>query len=288
MTIEDVSYNIGMSWNTIKNIEKKHLQTHYSNPDLSNLQRIGIDEFSVAKSHTYMTVVMDLDQSKVIYVGEGRSSESLDKFWTKLRSKNIKPKAIAMDMWPAYIKSVLDNAPEADIIFDRFHIVKMLNKAIDELRRDIYRDETNLNKRTLMKGTRWLILLNPEKLTDKTKSKLNAALAVNRPLAAAYYLKEELRLLWSQKNLLEALSFLEQWVKKAVESGIKKLIAFANTLMAHRTGIISWYKHRISTGPLEGFNNKIKVLKRKAYGYRDFEFFILKIYALHSTRYALL
>ena len=235
-----------------------------------------------------MTVVMDLDQSKVIYVGEGRSSESLDKFWTKLRSKNIKPKAIAMDMWPAYIKSVLDNAPEADIIFDRFHIVKMLNKAIDELRRDIYRDETNLNKRTLMKGTRWLILLNPEKLTDKTKSKLNAALAVNRPLAAAYYLKEELRLLWSQKNLLEALSFLEQWVKKAVESGIKKLIAFANTLMAHRTGIISWYKHRISTGPLEGFNNKIKVLKRKAYGYRDFEFFILKIYALHSTRYALL
>ena len=191
-------------------------------------------------------------------------------------------------MWPAYIKSVLDNAPETDIIFDRFHIVKMLNKAIDELRRDIYRDETDLNKRTLMKGTRWLILLNPDKLTDKTKSKLDAALAVNKPLAVAYYLKEELRLLWSQKNISEALSFLEQWVKKAVESGIKKLIAFANTLISHRTGIINWYKHRISTGPLEGFNNKIKVLKRKAYGYRDFEFFILKIYALHSTRYALL
>src|SRR6056297_1764391 len=135
MTIEDVAYNVGMSWNTIKNIEKKYLQTNYSNPDLSNLRRICIDEFSVAKGHTYMTVVMDLDQSKVIYVGEGRSSESLDNFWAKLRSKNIEIKAIAMDMWPAYIKSVLDNAPKADIIFDRFHIVKMLNKAIDELRR---------------------------------------------------------------------------------------------------------------------------------------------------------
>ena len=98
MTIEDVAYNVGMSWNTIKNIEKKYLRAHYSNPDLSNLRRIGIEEFSVAKGHTYMTVVMDLDQSKVIYVGEGRSSESLDKFWAKLRSKNIEIKAIAMDM----------------------------------------------------------------------------------------------------------------------------------------------------------------------------------------------
>jgi len=288
MTIEDVAYNVGMNWNTIKNIEKKYLKLHYSKPDLSGVKRIAIDEFSISKGHSYMTVIMDLDRSKVIYVGEGRSSESLENFWKRISHLKIQIEAIAMDMWPAYIKSAITNAPGGDIIFDRFHIVKMLNKTLDELRRDIYRDETQYNKRVLMKGTRWLLLMNQDNLSEKAKTRLEEALAVNKPLSIAYYLKEEIKLLWSQNNLTQALNFLQQWVKKAHVSGIKKLIEFANTLMAHRTGIINWYKHRISTGPLEGFNNKIKVLKRKAYGYRDFEFFILKIYALHSTRYELL
>lgn len=193
-----------------------------------------------------------------------------------------------MDMWPAYISSVMNNCPEADIVFDHFHIIKMLNKKLDEIRRDLYRDEQQYKKRDEIKGTRWLLLKNSDNLTDKAKKRLEDALEVNKPLASVYYLKEELRLLWAQVSMDKALEFLESWIAKAYETGLFKLREFANTLMAHRSGIINWYKHYISTCPLEGLNNKIKVLKRKAYGYRDMEFFRLKIYALHRSRYAYL
>jgi len=288
MTIEDIAHNLSMSWNTIKNIEKVYLKRHFSKPDLSRVRRIAIDEFAVAKGHEYMTVVLDLDTTRVLYVGNGRSQDSLRKFWRRVKKKNIKIEAVAMDMWPAYISSVMENCPGADIVYDRFHIVKMLNFKLDELRRDLYREEKELNKRDVLKGTRWLLLRNNDNLTERAKGRLEEALKINQPLASAYYLKEELKLLWMQESLEKALIFLESWVSKAYETGLAKLREFANTLMTHRTGIINWYKHYISTGPLEGLNNKIKVLKRKAYGYRDHEFFKLKIYALHLSRYELL
>ncbi len=288
MTIEDISHNLGMSWNTVKDIEKTYLKRHFSRPDLTGVRYIAIDEFAVSKGHEYMTVIMDLDSKRVLYVGKGRSQESLQKFWKRVKKKNVPIQAVAMDMWPAYISSVMNNCPGADIVFDHFHIVKMLNKKLDEIRRDLYRDEKEYNKRDVLKGTRWLLLKNSDNLTDRAKERLEDALEVNKPLASAYYLKEELKLLWTQVSLDKALNFLESWVAKAYETGLFKLREFANTLMAHRSGIINWYKHYISTGPLEGLNNKIKVLKRKAYGYRDMEFFKLKIYALHRSRYELL
>lgn len=288
MTIEDISHNLGMSWNTVKDIEKTYLKRHFSRPDLTGVRYIAIDEFAVSKGHEYMTVIMDLDSKRVLYVGKGRSQESLQKFWKRVKKNNVLIQAVAMDMWPAYISSVTNNCPGADIVFDHFHIVKMLNKKLDEIRRDLYRDEKEYNKRDVLKGTRWLLLKNNDNLTDRAKERLEDALEVNKPLASAYYLKEELKLLWAQVSLDKALDFLESWVAKAYETGLFKLREFANTLMAHRSGIINWYKHYISTGPLEGLNNKIKVLKRKAYGYRDMEFFKLKIYALHRSRYELL
>ena len=288
MTIEDVAYNVKMNWNTIKNIEKQYLNEHYSKPSLHEVSRIAIDEFAVLKGHVYMTVVLDLDSGRVLFVGKDRSKESLDEFWKRVKRSGAKIKAVAIDMWPAYIGSVVENCPEADIVFDHFHIIKMLNQKLDEIRRDLFRDETLYNKRSLIKGTRWLLLKNQDNLSETASARLNEALAVNQPLATAYYLKEELRLLWDQNGIEQAWDFLKSWVKKAYESGLVKLREFANTLMAHYTGILNWYKHRISTGKLEGFNNKIKVLKRKAYGYRDFDFFILKIHALHLSRYELL
>ena len=288
MTIEDVAYNVKMNWNTIKNIEKQYLNEHYSKPSLHEVSRIAIDEFAVLKGHVYMTVVLDRDSGRVLFVGKDRSKESLDEFWKRVKRSGAKIKAVAIDMWPAYIGSVVENCPEADIVFDHFHIIKMLNQKLDEIRRDLFRDETLYNKRSLIRGTRWLLLKNQDNLSETASARLNEALAVNQPLATAYYLKEELRLLWDQNGIEQAWDFLKSWVKKAYESGLVKLREFANTLMAHYTGILNWYKHRISTGKLEGFNNKIKVLKRKAYGYRDFDFFILKIHALHLSRYELL
>jgi transposase len=197
---------------------------------------------------------------------------------------------VAMDMWTPYINAVMKHIPKAEIVFDRFHIAKLMNQTMDEIRRALYHDEVFLNNRPVIKGIRWLLLkrntnLNEEK--DERKH-LEQALQINKPLAEAYYLKEELSQLWLEPSKKDAAKFLRSWIKRAIATSIQGLCTFANTLMAHRSGILNWFDFRISTGPLEGFINKIKVLKRKAYGFRDMEYFALKIYALHEEKYAFL
>jgi transposase len=144
-------------------------------------------------------------------------------------------------------------------------------------------------QKNVLKGTRWLLLKNPQNLDEQRneRQRLEEALLLNKPLATAYYLKEDLRQLWEQEGHLEASDFLDDWMARARASGVRMLQEFAQTLEIHRTGLLNWYFCPISTGPLEGTNTKIKLLQRQAYGYRDMEFFRLKIYAIHQTTYAL-
>ena len=289
-TVQDVSSILKVSWNLVKRIDKENLQRQYSKPKLKHVKYLAIDEFAVQKGHKYNTVVMDLESCQVLFVGEGRQASVLDSFWRRLKSSGARIEAVAIDMWPAYIEAVSSNLPHTLIVFDRFHITRILNDHLSEIRRELYREESNADKKKLLKGTRWLLLKHNHNLNEKydEKERLELAIAVNKPLATAYYLKEELGLLWRQETLEQAKIFFGQWVAKAIASGIAKLKKFADTLLSHRDGIFNWYQHQISTGPLEGLNNKIKVLKRKAYGYRDMEYFKLKIYALHaSSWYAL-
>jgi transposase len=196
--------------------------------------------------------------------------------------------AVAMDMSPSYISAVSANLPKAVIVFDHFHIVKMFNDKLSDLRRDLQREAETADQE-ILKGTRWLLLKNPQNLKEKydEHQRLQAALQLNKPLATAYYLKEDLRQLWTQKDQPTAAAFLDDWILRARTSGIKMLDKFADTLDRHRIGILAYYDYPISTGPLEGTNNKIKTLQKQAYGYRDMEFFKLKIYALRETKYAL-
>jgi transposase len=153
----------------------------------------------------------------------------------------------------------------------------------------MYREaEGPLNKKVL-KGTRWLLLKNPENLSKQKneRARLEEALLLNRPLAMAYYLKEDLRQLWEQKNKREAGTFLDDWIERAANGGVRMLMQFAKTLQTHRRGLLAYYDHPITTAALEGTNNKIKTLQRQAYGFRDREFFKLRIYALHESKYAL-
>jgi len=192
-------------------------------------------------------------------------------------------------MSPSYIASVLENHPGAEIVFDHFHVIKMYNDKLSDLRRELYREATGPLEKKVLKGTRWLLLKNPDKLNAKRNEKqhLQEALKLNEPLALAYYMKEYLRQIWKQPNKAQAEEILDDWIVKAQASGIKKLVHFANTLTMHRRGILAYYDYPISTGPLEGTNNKIKTLQRQAYGFRDKEFFKLKILALHESKYAL-
>jgi len=289
MTIKDVAHHLGISWDVIKDIQKQDLGRRYARPKLKHLRRIAVDEISIGKGHHYVTIVLDLESGAVVHVGQGKGGDALTAFWKRLRGSRAKIEAVAIDMSPAYIDAVTTHLPEATIVFDRFHIVKLLNDKLSDLRRELYREATESLARDVLKGIRWLLLKNPENLDPKRdeKARLEEALRLNQPLATAYYLKEELRQLWEQPHKTAARNFLTSWYLRAMASGIRVLAKFARTLLAHAWGILAWYDYPISTGPLEGTNNKIKTMQRQAYGFRDQEFLKLKIYALHETKYAL-
>lgn len=288
-TIKDVADHLGVGWDLIKEIQKDYLKLHYSRPKLKGVKNIAIDEFAIEKGHKYMTIVFDLETGIILYAAKGKDADSLEGFWKRIKRNKVKIEAAAIDMSPAYISAVMNNIPEAQIVFDRFHIKKQLNQELSELRRDLYRQETDVNKKALLKGTRWLLLKNEYNLDKQREEekRLNEALEINKPLAVAYYLKEELDLIWEQETRQQAQDVLGSWVAKAFASGVPRIKKFANTLLAHRSGILAWYDYPISTGPLEGTNNKIKTMKRQVYGFRDNEFFILKLYSLHEKTCAL-
>jgi transposase len=289
MTIRDVARHLGVGWDLIKEIQKRDLSRRFARPKLKHLKRIAIDEIAIAKGHRYLTVVMDLDSGAVVFVGDGKGADALKPFWKRLRPSRAKVEAVAMDMSAAYRSAVSTHLPGAVIVFDHFHVVKLFNEKLSELRRAVYREATEVMHKQVLKGTRWLLLKNPENLDAKKdeEKRLEEALALNTPLATAYYMKEDLRRFWEQPGKRFATSFLDGWIRRAEASGVKALQQMGKTLASHRSGLLSYYDAMITSGPMEGTNNKIKTMKRQAYGFRDQEFFKLKILAIHETKYAL-
>ncbi len=285
MTLQDTANLLGVSWDMVKEIHSCYLERRYSPPSLKGVRMIGIDEFAVRKGHVYKTIVVDLETGRILYVGEGKGADSLDNFWKRVRRAGTKIEYVATDLSSAFISAVMENCPNAVHVFDHFHVVKLMNEKLDDIRRTQYHMEKDVNKRKVLKGTRYLLLSNGEDIFDKEyKTRLDNALEMNKPLSQAYYLKEQLREIWSQTDKEEANKVLLDWVAQAKESKVPQLIKMANTMMSFRTGILAWYDCRISTAKVEGINNKIKVMKRNAYGFRDERYFILRLYALHECR----
>ena len=290
MTIRDVALHLGVSWDVIKDIQKRDLSRRFAKPKLKHLRHIAIDEIAIAKGHRYLTVVLDLESGAVVFVGDGKGAKALKPFWKRLRGSRAKIEAVAMDMSPAYRQAVSTHLPKAKIVFDRFHVMKLFNEKLSNLRRALHREATDVMQKKVLKGTRWLLLKAAENLNEEKdeKSKLEEALALNKSLAVAYYLKEDLRQFWEQPGKKFATVFLEGWIKRAEASGIKILQQMGKTLASHRSGLLAYYDAMITSGPMEGTNNKIKTMKRQAYGFRDKEFFKLKILGIHETRHELI
>jgi transposase len=288
MTIKDVANLLSVTWDVIKEIKKNDLRRRFANPSLKDVRRIAIDEICIGKGHRYVTLVMNLETGAIIFVGDGKSAESLAPFWKRLGRRRYKIQAVAMDMSSAYISAVRGNLPNADIVFDRFHVVKLMNEKLTMLRRQLYREATKEEK-DVLKGSRWLLLKNPENLSEERdeEAHLAAALELNEPLSQAYYLKEELRLFWEHTYSWPAQLFLRSWCKRAMATGLRPLKTMAKTLTRLEDGLLSYFDHRISSGPMEGTNNKIKTVQRQSYGIRDREYFDLILYSLHETKYAL-
>lgn len=289
MTIQDVAQHLNVSWDTVKGIQARSLQQRFGKPKLHKLKQIAIDEIAIGKGHHYLTVVLNLVSGAVVFVGDGKGAEALKPFWQRLRRARAKVVAVATDMSPAYTQAVREHLPRAVHVFDHFHVIKLFNDKLSAFRRQLYHELATDHERRLLKGTRWLLLKNPENLDPERNElqRLEEALRLNVPLATAYYLKEDLRQIWQQPNKRTARRVLRDWLARARASGIRMLAQFADTLEAHQEGVLNYYTYRISTGPLEGTNTKIQAMKRQAYGFRDRAFFKLKILGIHETKHAL-
>jgi len=290
MTIQAVADHLRVGWDSIKALFKRHLQTRFAQPKLKKLKRLAIDEISIGHGHRYLTVVLDLVTGAVVFIGQGKGADALMPFWKRLKAAHAKIEAIATDMSPAYIFAVRENLPKALHVFDHFHVVKLFNDRLADFRRELQREAEGPLGKKVLKGTRWLILKNPENLDEDKgeRTRLEEALRINQPLATAYYMKEEFRHFWEQDSPAEAARFLDDWCRRAEASMLSVLKKMASAFQMHRTGLLNYHRCPISTGPLEGVNNKIKTLQRQAYGYRDQEFFQLRIYSIHLAKYVLL
>jgi transposase len=287
MTMSDVAELTLLSWDTVKAITKTHLAKDYGRPVLRGVRYLGIDEIHLGKKTRFYTIALDLEDGRILWAKPGRGKAALQGFWRRLGAAKAKIKAVATDMSAAYWSAVLEHLPEAALVFDKFHILKLMNERLDELRRQMVREAEGPLKMQI-KGTRFLLLRNPKNLTGDQIPKLDQALHLNEPLLLGWYLKEELRELWNQNSHDQMEAFLKDWCDKAGQTGIGQLLKMAKTLRTHATGVLAYADHPITSGKLEGINNKIKTLTKRSYGFHDENFFILKLLSLHHSRYKLL
>jgi transposase len=287
MTLSDVAELTCLSWDTVKAITKTHLAKDYGKPALQSVRYLAIDEIHLGQKTRFYTIVLDLEDGRILWAKPGRGKAALRGFWRRLRVARAKIKAVATDMSAAYWSAVLEHLPDAVLVFDKFHILKLMNERLDDLRREMVREAEGPLKLKI-KGTRFLLLRNSKNLTDDQIPKLDEALRLNEPLLLAWYLKEELRELWNQTSRKQMKAFLEDWCNKAGQTGIGQVLKMIKTLRTHASGILTYANHPITSGRLEGINNKIKTLTKRSYGFHDENFFILKLLSLHHSRYKLL
>lgn len=279
-SLKAIANQYDMHWETVKEIDKKVLEKELPAIGSQSARLIAVDEFSVRKRHSYGTTVVDLEKRSALYVGEGRNKESLSAFFNDLGvDKCAMIEAVAMDMWKPYRKAVKEHCPNATIVYDPFHIIQAYGRdVIDKVRAAEYKKASVADK-SIIKGTRYLLLKNKENLNDANEEhiRLRDLLAINNKLNKIYILKDDLKQLWKYRSEAWARKWFKSWYKKAIYSRIDPLKKFARMLKNHMEGILAHCKYKINTGILEGINNKIKVIKRVAYGFRDFDYFALKI-----------
>lgn len=287
MTMSDVAELTLLSWNTVKFITKTHLAKDYGKPKLRGVRYLAIDEIHLGQKTCFYTIVIDLEDGRILWAKPGRGQAALRGFWQRLRVAKARIQAVATDMSAAYWSAVLEHLPEAALVFDKFHILKLMNERLDDLRRQMVREAEGPLKLQI-KGTRFLLLRNPQNLIPEQIPKLDEALRINEPLLLGWYLKEELRELWNQTSRQRMGAFLKDWCDKADQTGIGQMLKMAKTLRTHTSGILAYVDHPISSGKMEGINNKIKTLTKRSYGFHDENFFILKLLSLHHSKYKLL
>jgi transposase len=238
---------------------------------------LAIDEISIRRGHTYMTVILNYESGAVVWMGEGRSVSTLDGFFSRMpETLRAKIEAIAMDMWDPFIKAVSTWCPNAKIVFDLFHVVKAFGKVIDKVRNE-EASKAHKREKDIYKGSKYLLLKNRENLTPQQQPRLRQLLDLNKTLASVYILKDYLKQLWRYTYRRCAKRFLHLWRQLAYSIPYAVVHQFANMLATHSYGILNHCDYPIHTGVLEGCNNKIKGISKRAFGFHDNRYFTLKV-----------
>ena len=288
MSIKALANYLDLHWDTVKNVEKKHLKKKYKRIKLKDVEVIGIDEVHMGEKigdKGYLTIVRDLQSGAVLYVGKGKKGSCLDDFATKIKRSKAQIKVVAVDLAPSFTAWVKTKFPNALIVYDHFHVIKLMNEKLNNIRRRTMRELEEHEKKQL-KNRRWHIVKNSESLTPKAAQELKECTDIFQELAIAYQLKESLRNIYSiadSKDLAD--KAFDRWYNIAASSNIPEMLTMAKTIKKHIDGILAyWTTDGVTSASMEGFNNKIGWLTRQAYGYRDEEYLLLKIYDLPKLK----
>lgn len=282
MSVRHVAAFYGLSWSTVKLIDLRHLMRELGPPRLDDVEVIGMDEFAIQKGHRYATVIVEPYRKAVLWVCRGRGRLDVRPFFEQLGPQGRQRlKAAVMDMNAAYSEEVRFQCPNAQVVYDLFHVIaKYGREVIDRVRVDeANRLRQDKPARKLVKSSRWLLLRNRDNLPDQDRVRLKELLAANRALTTVYLMKDELKALWDYRHVGYAKRFWDQWYHRAMRSRIPALKKFAKNLKPLLDGILAHCRFPLGTNLIEGINNKIKVIKRMAYGFRDDLYFFLKIRA---------
>ena len=277
LPVANVAELLGMDWKTVKEIDKRTLQRTFANPDYSGLRLLSIDEISYKKHHKYLTLVLDLERTRVVWVGKGRGKATLEGFFDEIGEGVAQGiVSIAIDMWDPYIAAIQARAPQAAMVFDKFHVIRNYAKVVDRVRLDEL-NRAEKEEKPVLRGTKYLLLKNQENLSPKQRDRLEELLSLNQNLNVVYVLKDDLKRLWDCTDRKEAALILADWTQAAEESGIKPLADFAKTLNHYAYGLLNHCDHPMNNARLEGLNNKIKAIQWRCYGFHDLDYFKLKI-----------
>lgn len=279
LTVHQVADHFGLNWKTVKRADQQALEAEYGEPHYDGLRILAVDEIAERKGHHYLTVVLDYETGRVVWVGKERSAQALLAFFAELSEDQVRAlQAIAMDMHDPYIKAVQQAAPHVDIVFDLYHVVAGFNRIIDQVRLSEFHKAKGEGKQ-LLKGTKYLLLKNRKAIRKKKERQhLQALLVLNEVIFTLMLLKDLLKNLWTYRSRTWAKLRLQQWCALARTLDHPEVHRFARMLERYAYGILNHCRHPIHTSVLEGVNNTIKVIKRVAYGFHDLRYFTLKIF----------
>ena len=277
-TVSEIARKFSLDWKTVKAIDKRCLEEEYGSPRCDGLRLLAVDEIALKKGHQYMTVVLNYETGEVIWLGRDRKAETLKQFFAELtEEQRASIEAVAMDMWDPFIKAVRECLPRARHVFDLYHVVAAFHRVIDRVRIEECRRASEEDKE-VFKGSKYLLFKNRKNIRKRNhRQQLDRLCRINRTISILLILRDKLKHLWSYVSPGWAAKTLRSWIEMARAIDYPEVRKFCKLLLRHFFGIVNHCRYAIHTSKLEGANNKIKLIKRKAYGYHDEKYFSLKV-----------